>query len=219
MLRRPSVRRGVTLLELLVVLAIIVCVMLVLWPVASRPHHPAYRMACQSNLKQVGTALFMYLQDYDDHMPPYAQGSMASPTTLPALLHPYLKNGGVWRCPRERQKGLDYDGTPGDASVTTGYNWLALSPLGTGVKLKEVLQPVDTVGFVDAGSYLAVPSPLAGGWGGSAPSDRHGDRVNALFLDGHVKATLKSTLEAAPTQEGGVPLGVGIDGYRYWNLK
>jgi prepilin-type processing-associated H-X9-DG protein len=218
MLRKLPERRAFTLVEFLVVFAIIVVLLLILWPVFT-VHRDVPRVSCAAHLKQIDTALLMYLQDFDERLPPFASGSPAHPTALPALLHPYLQSGELWKCPKDERKDAVYDRTPGDTSVDYGYNWLALSPGGAGVLLKDVGDPVYTAGFVETSSYLAAPAPLCGGFGGSAPTDRHGQGVAVAWLDGHVKWMRRDLLDAAQDQESGAPLRMGIDAFPYWNLK
>jgi prepilin-type N-terminal cleavage/methylation domain-containing protein len=62
-------RRGFTLIELLVVIAIIAILAAILFPVFAQARDKARQTGCLSNLKQVGTALMMYQQDYDERMP------------------------------------------------------------------------------------------------------------------------------------------------------
>jgi prepilin-type N-terminal cleavage/methylation domain-containing protein len=62
-------KKGFTLIELLVVIAIIAILAAILFPVFSRAREQARKTACLSNLKQIGQALMMYVQDWDEGYP------------------------------------------------------------------------------------------------------------------------------------------------------
>lgn len=62
-------RAAFTLIELLVVIAIIAILAAILFPVFARAKEAAKKANCLSNLKQLGTAWTLYLDDYDDRMP------------------------------------------------------------------------------------------------------------------------------------------------------
>jgi len=102
---------GFTLIELLVVIAIIAILAAILFPVFSRAREQARKTACLSNMKQIGTALMMYAQDWDESLPFYRPpcwaGRRAQPGDglyWPEQLYPYIKNWDVYRCPSASQE-------------------------------------------------------------------------------------------------------------------
>jgi len=102
-------RQGFTLIELLVVIAIIAILAAILFPVFAQARMKARQAADMNNLKQLGTAMLMYAQDFDEtYNPSYlgvgagqCAGEPSANTDLwPALLYPYVKNGGVFVSPQ-----------------------------------------------------------------------------------------------------------------------
>ena len=68
--RRPArSSRGFTLIELLVVIAIIAILAAILFPVFQKVRENARRASCQSNMKQMATAMIQYTQDADEAYP------------------------------------------------------------------------------------------------------------------------------------------------------
>lgn len=63
------IHHGFTLIELLVVIAIIAILAAILFPVFAQARESARTISCLSNQKQIGTAVIMYLQDYDEKYP------------------------------------------------------------------------------------------------------------------------------------------------------
>jgi prepilin-type N-terminal cleavage/methylation domain-containing protein/prepilin-type processing-associated H-X9-DG protein len=87
---KPGKLSGFTLIELLVVISIIALLAAILFPVFSRARESARRASCLSNLKQMGTAMLMYVQDYDET---YPQTISPVPTSVPASKYP---DGAIW---------------------------------------------------------------------------------------------------------------------------
>src|SRR5947209_1847847 len=102
---RRQCRSAFTLIELLVVIAIIAILAAILFPVFAQAREKARMTACLSNMKQIGTSLTMYAQDYDETYPfirftSSPAGSDANWTYVwRNAIRPYLKSQGVLACP------------------------------------------------------------------------------------------------------------------------
>lgn len=96
-------RPGFTLIELLVVIAIIAILAAILFPVFAQAREKARQASCQSNLKQMGTAMRMYTDDYDGVFIPsylFPNGWRRCPHYIwPDFVQPYIKNWQVFTCP------------------------------------------------------------------------------------------------------------------------
>ncbi|MBQ0105913.1 MAG: DUF1559 domain-containing protein [Armatimonadetes bacterium] len=68
-------KKGFTLIELLVVIAIIAILAAILFPVFAQAREKARASSCLSNCKQIGTALMLYVDDYDETLPFYEDTS------------------------------------------------------------------------------------------------------------------------------------------------
>ena len=126
---------GFTLIELLVVIAIIAILAAILFPVFARARENARKSTCQSNLKQIGMAVQMYAQDYDEIYPGISMATATSQCWTNDLLDPYIKNAKVWVC-------------PSITSGTYGFNWRHMikdtfSSPTSGVRMATVQRPAD----------------------------------------------------------------------------
>jgi len=121
-------RQGFTLIELLVVIAIIAILAAMLFPVFARARESARKIQCLSNVKNLSTALMVYLTDYNDVLPPDHHDQEAQawfdaaglPNALgyfcytmwanpwlhwPVILEQYIANRDLWKCPSVRREG------------------------------------------------------------------------------------------------------------------
>lgn len=89
-----SRKDGFTLVELLVVIAIIAVLTAILFPVFAAARAMARRTVCLSQLRQIGMALQMYKQDYEE-FPPHLSDINAS----------YVKEPRVFLCPSDLLDG------------------------------------------------------------------------------------------------------------------
>jgi prepilin-type N-terminal cleavage/methylation domain-containing protein/prepilin-type processing-associated H-X9-DG protein len=164
-MRKSFTTRGFTLIELLVVIAIIAILASILFPVFARAREKARESSCMSNQKQIGLAIQMYAQDYDEYMP-VANADVVTygPPGLRDVIMPYCKNTQIFRCPSDkdnkfRDQGTSYDyGTEGFAFVSYPID----APFGREPSSVMIL-------------YDFVPN-----W--------HTRGYIALYADGHVKA-------------------------------
>ena len=102
LLVRTHIRnRGFTLIELLVVIAIIAVLAAILFPVFATARERARMVGCLNNMKQLAIGVQMYAQDYDETFAFAANYDIPAATRpiWPALLQPYVKNEGIFRCP------------------------------------------------------------------------------------------------------------------------
>lgn len=100
-MRSTRKSHGFTLIELLVVIAIIAILAAILFPVFAKARDAARFTSCLSNLKQLGVAMQMYIQDNGDKYPE-AETYLGWFTTIPvSKIKPYAKSDAIFWCPVE----------------------------------------------------------------------------------------------------------------------
>jgi prepilin-type N-terminal cleavage/methylation domain-containing protein/prepilin-type processing-associated H-X9-DG protein len=177
--RDRRARAGFTLIELLVVIAIIAILAAILFPVFAQAREAARKTQCISNLKQIGTAMQMYVQDYDEVYPPSnyriynADGSQGNFLWY-SMLEPYVKIGfsgssntlsnstraSIWVCPSFRTSYPDGIAASTPERSYAG-NAILMPPMGWG--RPEPFPPVVSVASVQYSSQRVLVSPSRGG--------------------------------------------------------
>jgi len=199
-------RAGFTLIELLVVIAIIAILAAILFPVFAQAREKARQASCLSNTKQLGLALMMYLQDWDDIFPNSVTWKGKNPgadrdMTFADRLMPYIKNEGLWRCASDSNPHRVWDVA---TSIFSSYggNYVVLAPWDYNPVPQPVIpEPADMVVFFEE---LTVPNGTAPHHGEQILSSqswdtqwnritrpvafpRHNGGSNYTFADGHAK--------------------------------
>ena len=118
--------RGFTLIELLVVIAIIAILLAILMPAMRKIREIARETACKSNLRNIGLAVQMYLDDYERKIPntgssngflwfesdgvTYRRPGSGSGTYWGTFYKDYLKETKIFGCPSLQRvpEGLIY---------------------------------------------------------------------------------------------------------------
>jgi len=182
-----------SLVELLVVVAIIGILFSLLMPMLAKSREKARESVCVSHQKQLSTALFMYATDHDNYVP--------ANNTWRELILPYIQaereDDEVYNCPLSKishvtwtEQGIGFNKRMGNL-----VNDRANAHNDTIVKLTRVNSPTDTILIGDTNDNfttnwslwkrLVLPSEQAQRT--FTVSDRHRDGLNSSWVDGHVK--------------------------------
>lgn len=187
-------KKGFTLIEIIIVVALVLGLAAILIPVFSRGHEPdpaPPASICSSNLKQIALAVLQYQQNYGEEFSAdtNSRHGLDKPLSWAGVLYPYLKSKQIFRCPSDET-------AKSQESSTYAYNaWLANR------KAEDLENPSHT--FLH---FEVVADPNDWTQTGTGPqavsaSTRHSDGANYSFADGHVK-WLKPTQVTAGKPDG-----------------
>jgi prepilin-type N-terminal cleavage/methylation domain-containing protein/prepilin-type processing-associated H-X9-DG protein len=206
---------GFTLIELLVVIAIIAILAAILFPVFAHARAKARQTACLSNMKQLGTGLMMYAQDYDETLPlnDYIGNGLAplagwrdprAGDSWCSGIYPYVKSIQIYACP-EAVEYLD-PGVPwrSPEKIEDGVVSYLMNYATRGRPLAAVPAPADVIFLHEGDRRWRVchcrpePERLTSQFYIEINRDfydtRHNDGSTLLFCDGHAKWRKKASL-------------------------
>lgn len=219
--------RGITLVEILVVVCIIAVLAFIGFPMVSRMRERSDGATCVSNLRQIGSAILMYAVDHNNKLPP-------NPATNPETGGPgdiwpmvvaragYLWDNpdqgpppcgkGVWTCPSCNFMSDAYGGYGvvensifvGESSVTEVNGERGSTERGS-LRLSNIPIPERTWLVGDAAQnnkdlkqgWYAIWSRPSEWENSHTPAERHGGRANVCMFDGHVESLTVEQMKAS----------------------
>ena len=193
-----------TLVELLVVIAISAILAGLLLPVLGTAQEKGRRVACMSNLRQIGLAMLAYAGDHDNHVPTVDMNAGPS-AWYTALTNGYVTSTKIFQCPDDRRSvsnRCSYAIVVGTGNSTPDNNyWIAGSRLtcpwltNSQVAVVGEIYATNSQLFVTGNAVGLVPfitSPADSATSTyNPPSSKHEKSSalagNFLFFDGHVE--------------------------------
>lgn len=197
-------RRGFTWIELVVVLAIVLIIAAILFPIFARPKVGDRRTPCSSNLRQVGLAIKQYTQDNNEFFP-MVKGAGSSYGWADAI-QPYMKSVQLLQCQSEPTRPMRADGpaTPNYSdyfynSRLDGQNGSALPYISNTVMLGDAV--TGDARQHSTGGTAKIPGAASLVNRASTPigaAMRHLDGAYYGFADGHIKWYKGSDANTSP---------------------
>jgi prepilin-type N-terminal cleavage/methylation domain-containing protein len=200
-------RTGFTLIELLVVIAIIAILAAILFPVFAQAREKARQSTCLSNFRQIGTAVMMYVEDYDEYYPPNrvshlpaggdCTGIGQKMISWKTVTLPYVKNVDVYRCPsnphhNEGDETRKSEPTYPSFPISYAYSSSMLGAGNTALREPSCPEPARYIMLVESQAGCSDMgiwgvNTTWGFTGGFYVHPTH--RMQAIYCDGHAKST------------------------------
>ena len=177
-MRQRTIGPAFTLIELLLVIAMIGILASLLFPALGKAKEAARSTACLGHLRQIGISLQLYTDENNNRLPvmrdkPSDTNSVPGPRlpSIDELLAPQLGNPQVLRCPSDRTNLFERTGSSYSwNSLLNGQDAGKLSALGLQFDPHQIPLVFDKEGFHRARGK--------------------GKEMNYLYADGHIKNLL-----------------------------
>jgi prepilin-type N-terminal cleavage/methylation domain-containing protein/prepilin-type processing-associated H-X9-DG protein len=187
-------KSGFTLVELLVVVAIIFLLMAIALPGLRTARERSKMVECASNMRELGFATHLYAKDHDGWLPSCwvaftTNGHYGDPTT--GQIYPYHRDERIYFCRGDKR---------GYGVGTYSYTWASLAMIwdgtknwgssgrdGHGQKLSRFRRPSEAVLLVEENTDESIYPAINDGHFGNIDftEARHLNKSVTLYVDGH----------------------------------
>jgi prepilin-type processing-associated H-X9-DG protein len=213
---KASIQKKFTILELLLVIAVIVGLLSILLPSLNKAKNNAYKIQCASNIKQIHLGISQYNTDYENRMPtPVMPGKYGNYCWGYVIASSYTMNFGnvnyvassFWACPSYKMNSSKFINALNSSYGLNNYAFCDLSLIASGehkgyVHVSAIKSPSQQLCLsetfaaekLNIGYYCSAPSVNFSSNG--RVSNIHLGYSNILYCDGHITSEKANDLNA-----------------------